>query len=235
MKAIVFAAGMGTRLRPHTDHKPKALVEIEGVPLLEILLRRLEAEGFSHIVINVHHFAEQMLAFIQKRQKHSRAALYPSLEKDVLLDTGGGLFAAQSLIGADTSFLVHNVDVLSDIPLAQLLSDHERSGALATLAVKDRETRRKLLFSAQGCLCGRREDPHPLTVVRPEAGPFTELAFCGIQAVSGRWFERTTERGVFGIMHNYLRLAGESESIRAWDATHYRWKDVGRPEHLSPL
>ncbi|MDX2111132.1 MAG: sugar phosphate nucleotidyltransferase [Verrucomicrobiota bacterium] len=236
MIAFILAAGLGTRLRPLTDHRPKALVEIDGVPLLEIVLRRLETAGASTIVINTHHFAEQIEAYVETRRSTSCARLMLSPEKDEPLDTGGALWHARSLLQGDKPVLVHNVDVLSDIPLVDLYEDHIRSGALATMAVKPRETKRQLLFDATGRIVGRAtEGLAPVLTATPQGTPLEKLAFCGIHIVSQEWFALTTERGVFGIVDNYLRLSAAGETIRAWRADAWRWKDVGRPEQLSPI
>ena len=159
MKAMILAAGLGTRLRPHTDDRPKALVEVAGRTLLELTLARLRSSGICHVIINTHHFADMLADYL-----HAHADFGMNIEisrEEVLLDTGGGLKqAAHFFLGtsgdADEPFLLHNVDVLSDIDFSAMLSFHRENRGLATLAVQDRPTSRYLLFDDHDLLCGRR-------------------------------------------------------------------------------
>lgn len=234
MKAMVFAAGLGTRLRPLTETRPKALVEIQGVSLLELVLTRLRAAAVDEVVINVHHFREQIEAFLV-RNGFFGLRVHLSHE-DTLRDTGGGLKQAARWLEGDAgeSFLVHNVDVLSDIDLVALMQDHCASGALATLAAKPRGTSRPLLFDDAGWLCGRVTAAGE-KVIRPPVTQLVPLGFCGIHAVSCALLPRLTEVGAFSIVDAYLRLAGEGQPIRAFRADAFRWRDAGRPEDLRPL
>jgi NDP-sugar pyrophosphorylase family protein len=159
MKAMVLAAGLGTRLRPLTDHRPKALVEIAGRTLLEITLARLGAFGISEVIINVHHFADMVIEYLKVNRNFGMRI--DISREDVLLDTGGGLkkaawFFLEDLNRLDEPFLLHNVDVISTIDFARMLQFHKKNRALATLAVQARETSRYLLFDDHLQLSGRR-------------------------------------------------------------------------------
>jgi NDP-sugar pyrophosphorylase family protein len=154
---MILAAGLGTRLRPLTDHKPKALVEVGGRSLLEITLARLRTLGITEVIVNVHHFAEMVEAYLT--EKNNFAMRVEVSREDVLLDTGGGLKKAAWFFlehGGDEPFLLHNVDVISTIDLRQLVAQHQRNRALATLAVQERKSSRQLLFDELGRLSGRR-------------------------------------------------------------------------------
>ena len=234
MKAMVFAAGRGTRLKPLTDTRPKALVEVGGVTLLELTLRRLAAAGVVEVIVNLHHFGEQIPAFIEKHGRFGLRRIEFSPEPE-LLDTGGGLKEASWFFEDGRPFLVHNVDVLSDIDLRALAAEHLRTGALATLAALPRPTARPLFFDTANRLVGRRSPTTGDTFVRAPQGEAVSLGFCGIQMVSPSIFRKMTESGVFPIVPCYLRLAGEGESINCFRADGAKWRDCGRPEDLRPL
>ncbi|MFZ3210543.1 MAG: nucleotidyltransferase family protein [Terriglobales bacterium] len=232
MKAMILAAGLGTRLRPLTDHRPKALVEIAGRTLLEITLTRLRAFGIHEVIINAHHFAGMILEYV-KTNDNFGMRIEVSCE-EVLLDTGGGLKKAAwfFLENSQEPFILHNVDVISTIDLGRMLQFHADNRALATLAVQDRETSRYLLFDDQLQLCGRRsaDDQKPeLVSSSPRA---QALAFCGIHVISPRLLAMMNEDGVFSIIPSYLRLASQGERIVAFRADEYYWRDLGKPENL---
>ncbi len=232
MRAMVLAAGLGTRLRPLTDHRPKALVEVGGRTLLEITLARLRRFGVREVIVNVHHFAEMVVAYLNDHH-HFGMRIEVSREDDRLLDTGGGLKKAAwfFLEKPDQPFLLHNVDVISDIDLARMAEDHRRRRALATLAVQQRKTSRRLLFDHESLLCGRRTGDAPPEMARPCEQP-QALAFAGIHVLSPRIFSVMTEEGVFPIIPCYLRLAAQGEPIAGFRADEYRWRDLGRPADL---
>jgi mannose-1-phosphate guanylyltransferase len=222
MRAMILAAGLGTRLRPLTDNKPKALVEVGGRSLLEITLARLRTLGITKVIVNVHHFAEMMEAYL--REKNNFGMRVEISREDVLLDTGGGLKKAAWFFvedGGDEPFLLHNVDVISTIDLKQIVEEHKRNDALATLAVQARKNSRQLLFDERGQLCGRRIGRDAVDeIVRP-AKRLQPLAFSGIHVISPRLLELMTEDGVFSIIETYLRLAAASERIQAFRADQY--------------
>ena len=234
MRAMVLAAGLGTRLRPLTNDRPKALVEIGGRTLLEITLTRLASFGVREVIINVHHFADLVVQYLRA---NSNFGLEMEISREeVLLDTGGGLkkagwFFLQDPARMDEPFLLHNVDVISTIDLHALLKFHQEKNAMASLAVQQRESSRQLLFSAEGELGARwinGEDPE---FVRPTPN-LRAFAFSGIHAVSPRLLPKMTEEGVFSIIETYLRLAKQGEKVLAFPADEYSWRDLGRLEDL---
>lgn len=232
MKAMVLAAGLGTRLRPLTESRPKALMEISGRTLLEITLERLRDFGIEEVIINVHHFADAISAYLEAKNNFGMR-IELSREDDLLLDTGGGLKkAAWFFYDTPEPFLLHNVDVVSTIDFGRMLEFHERQEALATLAVQNRASSRQLLFATDGQLCGRRRAKYPDEVVRP-CDSVEPLAFTGIHIISPRMLAMITEDGVFSIVDVYLRLSGQGEKIVAFPADEYYWRDLGRMEDLN--
>jgi NDP-sugar pyrophosphorylase family protein len=235
MKAMVFAAGLGTRLRPLTNDRPKALVEIDGHALLEIALARLRTFGVHDVILNVHHFADLVVDYLKA---HANFGMHIEIShEEVLLDTGGGLRKAGSFLlsqneNEDEPFILHNVDVLTSIDFGRMLQQHRRSEALATIAVQHRATSRYLLFDEQGMLCGRRAgvEGQPDLVRLHEH--FEALAFTGVHIVSPRIFTMLRSEEVFPIVAEYLRLAASGEKIRAFSADEYYWRDLGTPESI---
>jgi NDP-sugar pyrophosphorylase family protein len=233
---MILAAGLGTRLRPLTDDRPKALVELAGRTLLEITLSRLRAIGIGDVIVNVHHFADQVIDYLKaKRNFGMRIEIS---REEVLLGTGGGLknagwFFLEQPGALDEPLLLHNVDVLSTIDLERLAGSHRRGGALATLAVQERKSSRYLLFDEQLQLCGRRvARGHKAETVRRCPCPLA-LAFSGIHVLSPRLLSRWKEEGEFSIIDTYLRLAGEGEKILAFRADEYYWRDLGKGQSLA--
>jgi len=236
MKAMVLAAGLGTRLRPLTNDRPKALVEVGGRTLLEITLTRLRKFGVRDVIINVHHYADMVIDRMKAAGNFGMNIEFS--REDVLLDTGGGLKQAAWFLGGNAGaqeedpFILHNVDVISNIDLQRMVESHRQTKALATLAVQERKSSRYLLFDGQGRLCGRRLVKEEKTeVVRPSQ-QMTELAFSGIHVISPRIFSLLTEEGIFSIVPAYLRLAAQDEKIMAFRADEYYWRDLGKPENI---
>jgi NDP-sugar pyrophosphorylase family protein len=235
MKAMVLAAGLGTRLRPLTDHHPKALVEVGGRTLLEITLARLKASGIHDVIVNVHHFAGAVLEFLKFRDNFGMRIEVS--REEVLLDTGGGLKKAGwfFLAGAhagEEPFLLHNVDVISNIDFGEMVMRHKETGALATLAVQDRETSRYLLFNERSQLCGRRVERDKKDELVLPSDDVQALAFTGIHVISPRLLIRMKEEGAFSIIDAYLHLAGQGENIRNFRADRYYWRDIGKPDQV---
>lgn len=235
MKAMVLAAGLGTRLRPLTNDRPKALVEVAGRTLLEITLARLRSFGIREVIINVHHFADMILEFLKSRDKFGMQ-IEISREEE-LLDTGGGLKKAAYFLleGASRSgeaFLLHNVDVISTIDLSRMVQVHREHRALATLAVQDRATSRPLLFDDLGQLCGRVTGPDQEREMVRTVAHAHPLAFSGIHVISPRLLPMLSEDGAFSIITSYLRLATQGEQIQAFRADEYFWRDLGKPENV---
>ncbi len=236
MKAMVLAAGLGTRLRPLTEDRPKALVEVAGRTMLEITLTRLRSFGVHDVIINVHHFADLVVQYLKARDNFGMRIAVS--EEQVLLDTGGGLKKATYFFSENSDrftepFILHNVDVISTIDLGRMVRFHKENQALVTLAVQERETSRYLLFDQQLQLCGRRagRDQEP-ELVRSSSPQTLALAFSGIHIVSPRLLGMMTEEGVFSIVTSYLRLAGQGEKILAFRADEYYWLDLGKPENV---
>lgn len=240
MRAMVLAAGLGTRLRPLTNDRPKALVEVAGYTLLEITLRRLQQIGIREVIVNLHHFADMVVDYLKKQDNFGM--LIEISREEVLLDTGGGLkkagwFFSENSGDSDEPFILHNVDVLSTIDLERMVQFHRANQALATLAMQERKTSRYLLFDDQDRLCGRRtggdraDEIVRSSVQAPE--PVQALAFSGVHVISPRLLTRINEDGVFSIITSYLRLAAEGEKIVAFRADEYYWRDLGRPENVT--
>jgi len=232
---MILAAGLGTRLRPLTDSRPKALVEIAGRTLLEITLSRLRAVGVREVIINVHHFANMILDYLKTNDDFGMRIEVS--REEVLLDTGGGLKKAAYFFLEDSNrfekpFIVHNVDVISAIDLQSMVQFHTENQALATLAVQDRETSRYLLFDERLQLCGRRSGRDQETEVVRSSQQVQALAFSGIHVISPRLFAMMIEEGVFSIITSYLRLAAHGEKILAFRADEYYWRDLGRPDNV---
>lgn len=235
MKAMVLAAGLGTRLRPLTNHRPKALVEVAGRTLLEITLRRLASFGIRDVIVNVHHFADMVVDYLKKNGNFG-ICVEISREDDLLLDTGGGLKKAAWFFlqgpGAQEPFLLHNVDVISTIDFGRMLQFHRDNKALATLAVEQRDTSRYLLFDDQSQLCGRQTGNSAPEIVRP-TNQTTPLAFGGVHVISPELLNMIIEQGAFSIITSYLRLAAQGQRIVAFRADEYYWRDLGKSEHIS--
>ncbi|MFZ0704205.1 MAG: nucleotidyltransferase family protein [Candidatus Korobacteraceae bacterium] len=230
MRAMVLAAGLGTRLRPLTNDCPKALVEVASRTLLDITLSRLRRFGINDVIINAHHCADMLSDYLDANQNFGMNI--DVSREDVLLDTGGGLKkAAHFFADSNEPFLLHNVDVLSNIDFRAMLQLHLEQSALATLAVQQRASSRQLLFDGTGQLCGRRIKDSPDDLVRP-AMQMTPLAFSGIHIISPRIFTLIQEAGVFSIVDVYLRLAKEGEKIVAIRPDEYYWRDLGTLESL---
>ncbi|MFY9789921.1 MAG: nucleotidyltransferase family protein [Candidatus Sulfotelmatobacter sp.] len=235
MKAMILAAGLGTRLRPLTNDRPKALVEVGGRTLLEITLARLRTFGISEVIVNVHHFADIVVDYL-KANNNFGMRIEVSRE-DELLDTGGGLKRAAWFFldsaGRDEPFILHNVDVISTIDLGRMVEFHKQRQALATLAMQERETSRYLLFDGQLRLCGRRAGRDGTPELVRDCQQVKALAFSGVHVVLPRIFSLMAEDGAFSIIPTYLRLAAQGENISAFHADEYYWRDLGRRENVA--
>jgi NDP-sugar pyrophosphorylase family protein len=240
MEAMVLAAGAGTRLAPLTHHIPKALVPVGDKPLLAWVLDRLAGAGVGRVVINTHYHEAKIRSFLRDQAAPTLEIVY-SPEPEGPLETGGGLFKAQSLFREPHPFLLHNVDVLSDIPLEKLMEDHlTTAGAkprlLASLAVQDREARRRLLFDDLGLIGwenqGSGRAPEGRRLVREPSGTIRPWSFTGIHVVDPRIFRLSDRQGAFSIITLYLELAAEGWVIQPVDMTGREWLDVGTPDRL---
>jgi len=231
MKAMIFAAGLGTRMHPVSEHTPKALVAPAGKPMLQLVAEKLIKAGVTKIVINIHHHSEKVRQFVMGLH-YPGVTFAISDESDLLLDTGGGLLRAKDLLDGNDPFILHNVDILSDVDFAKMLRHHLKHKPLATLAVSGRCAGRVFLWNGmqlagwentktgQKVLCGTSHDH----MLKP-------LAFSGIHMVSPKIFSLITETGVFSLTPLYLRLAREQRII-SYEHNPDRWLDIGTPEKI---
>ncbi len=232
MKAMILAAGLGTRLKPITETIPKALVRVDGITLLEHAIAHLKQYRVDQIILNVHHFADQVMKFVEENHGFGIQILF-SDEREELLETGGGLKKAGWFFGDGKPFLLRNVDVISDLDLGKLYSHHVSSEAMATLVVRSRETSRYFLFDKDNQLCGWTN--LKTGKKRWVTGPVPEsrmLAFSGIQVLDPAILPLITETGRFSLTDIYLRLAG-SQKIKGYFDEDSLWKDIGKsPDDL---
>ena len=231
MKAMIFAAGLGTRMRPLTDKRPKALIEVSGKPLLEHVIHRLEEYGFDEIVVNVHHFADLIIDFL-KQNDNFGFNIQISDECGKLLDTGGGLKKAAHLLQGSEPILLHNVDVLSKIDLSAITMSHKSSGSLVTLAVSQRVTSRCLLFNDKDELTGwQNKKTGEIRGPARDSGNNEALAFSGIHIIAPKIFKLMPADDVFSIIDFYLQICS-SYPIRAFRHDPAQFLDIGKPEQL---
>jgi NDP-sugar pyrophosphorylase family protein len=234
MKAMILAAGYGTRLRPLTDHKPKALVQINGLPMLEIVIRKLIDTGIRDIIINVHHLNEMIVDFL-KANKNFGVHIEISREQEIL-GTGGALKQAAYFFENSEPFLVHNVDIISDIDLMDMVDFHHQQNNIATLAVMKRKTSRYFLVSEENIICGHvNKKNETVRIAKKSQHPFEELAFSGIYVISPQLLPELTEHGFFSIIDVYLRLIAAGHRIGVYRIDNCYWRDLGKPEHIKAV
>lgn len=232
MKALILAAGTGTRLKPLTDSIPKALVSVGDYSLLEIVIRRIAGAGIKSLVINVHHFSDQIIDFLRSKD-HFGLEISISDESGELLDTGGAIKKASGFFEEEKSVLVHNIDILSNLSLQNLITFHEKNEALVTLAVKNRPTTRNLLADASGRLCGWEFPDKKLSILtRDNRKGLKETAFSGVYVFSTRLFNLFPDETAFGFIPWILDLAA-SEKIMVWDQSPAFWYEAGRFDSVS--
>jgi NDP-sugar pyrophosphorylase family protein len=235
MKAMILCAGLGTRLRPLTNDRPKALVTVAGRTLLELALSRLRSFGVREVILNTHHYSEMIFDYLKA---HDNFGMRIEVSREeVLLDTGGGLkkaapFFLEAAGSLQEPFILHNVDVISTIDLGRMMRFHTKHNALATLAVQDRAASRYLLFDKHGQLCGRRTGLDGKAELVRSAPGARALAFCGIHVLSPHIFAKIEEEGAFSIIAADMRLAAQGEKIVAFRADDCYWRDLGRPENV---
>ena len=234
MKAMIFAAGLGTRLKPFTDHMPKALVPVAGKPMLEHVINKLKSAGVDEIVINVHHFAQQIIDFLKEKDNFG-IKIWISDETEELLETGGGIKKAAPFF--NEPFLVHNADILSNVDLRAMYDYHQTSGNDATLLVSSRKTVRYLLFDDTNRLCGWVNKDTLQTkpegfIYQPEIQK--EHAFGGIHIISPTLFKYMGDQwtGKFSIMNFYLQTCKEAQ-LGGYIKEDLQLIDIGKPEMLA--
>lgn len=228
---MIFAAGLGTRLRPLTNEIPKALVPIEGVPLLELAIRRIAAAGIREMVINVHHFAEKIIDFIQQKEQFG-LQIHISDERDQILETGGGLLKAAPLLKSGP-FLVMNADILTNLDLGKMIAEHQQNAAIATLAIRQRSTSRYLLFDENNQLSGWENIKTGEQRISRATKVQQPFAFSGIHVIDPAIFElMPKELSKFSIIDTYLEAA-KKHKIMGYPHDEDLWLDVGKPAQLA--
>lgn len=231
MKAMIFAAGLGTRLKPITNDRPKALAEIHGTPILEIVIRRLINYGFDDIIVNVHHFADKVIEFLKSKNNFG-INLQISDERGELLDTGGGLKKASWFFDDKEPFLVHNVDTLTNVDLKDFYDFHKKKNALSTLLVRHRTGSRFFLFDETKQLCGWENVITKEKIIASNSKTNLEqIAFSCLHIIDPSIFKLIHEKGCFSIIDVYLRLAKDHKIMGYTDDDSY-WLDIGTPEKL---
>ena len=238
MKAMIFAAGLGTRLRPLTDNMPKAMVPVAGKPMLQRVIENLSHYGFHDIVVNIHHFGEQIIDFLKANNNFGENIII-SDERNCLLDTGGGILAAREWLDDGKPFLVHNADILTTLDLTAMYEQHCQSQADATLLVKSRKTERYLLFDnsnrLQGWINKKTGETRPQEFKLTTESNFQEFAFGGVHVISPSIFkvlESYTEEAKFSITPFYIDKCNELK-IQGYNPSGYDWFDIGKPETLA--
>ncbi len=231
---MIFAAGLGTRLKPLTDERPKALVEVGKISLLERCILNLISFGVTEIIVNIHHFGEQIINFIA--EKHFSIPICISDERQQLLDTGGGLKRAMTFFDTQEPFFVHNVDIISNINLHEMYAQHKQSKAIATLAVRERQSYRYLLIDEKQELCGRinlKTDSR--TIIKDKhCQQLQPVAFSGIQVISPAIFKYMPTENVFSIIDLYLQIPA-TEKIATYKHQYGFWMDMGKIEDIATL
>lgn len=229
MKAMILAAGLGTRLKPFTDKHPKALAFVNGKTLLQRNIEYLSSFGYTDIIVNVHHFAEQIINTLQSNNNFG-AKVTISNEKDEVLETGGGLLKARDFFN-DEPFVLMNVDVLTNLDLSAMKKQHRQLKGLATLAVTSRLTSRYFLFNEEAMLCGWKNVKTNEQKMSREVSIYHEKAFSGVHMISPKLFELIPFKGKFSMVDVYLHIA-RNESIYAFDHSGEKFIDVGKPESI---
>ena len=230
MRAMILAAGLGTRLKPITNNIPKALVKVGNVTLLEICIKNLKMQGIADIIINVHHFAEQ-IKYILAKNNNFGVNISISDEIEKLLDTGGGLKKAAWFFDDDKPFLLHNVDIISNLNLKTLYNLHINSNAMSTLAVRKRESGRYLLFNSDNILCGWKNLKTEETISSVDVKLLKEFAFSGIHIIDPKIFSLMPNEKVFSMIDLYLKVM-KSNHIYGYIDKDSFWMDVGNPANL---
>ena len=230
MRAMLLAAGLGTRLKPFTDHHPKALAFVNGKSLLQRNVEYLRDQGITDIIINVHHFADQVIRLVQLKNNFGMNITI-SDETDEVLETGGGLLKAGWFFNDGAPFLLMNVDILTDLNIRHMVDSHNEADSLATLAVTNRRTSRYLLFDEHKILCGWRNTITGAERISCEKNEYFPLAFSGIHIISPKIFAKINMKGKFSMIDLYLALA-KNECIRGYDHSGTKFMDVGTPASI---
>jgi len=230
-KAFILAAGLGTRLGKLTDNKPKALLEINGIPMLQLVIERLLNEGIDEFIINIHHHGQQVIDFLNKNENFG-ATIHISDEQDLLLDTGGAIAKAKAYFTGNDQVLIHNVDVISNLDIKELEIRHNINNAIATLCVRQRQSNRYLLFDDEMKLVGWR---NTLTgefkwIEKPKT-VFQAFAYSGIYLVNSNFAGKISFKGNFSIIDAWLKMAA-NETIIGYPDNSPVWFDLGTKQKL---
>ncbi len=229
-KAMLFAAGLGSRLKPWTDHHPKALAMVNGKSLLQRNIEYLQSHGIDELIVNVHHFAEQVINILDKNSGWGSKVTI-SDESEEVLETGGGLLKAAPYFSDVSDFVLMNVDILTDLPLGKMISYHLQNTPMATLAVTDRETSRYFLFDNDETLSGWENTKTGEKKIVREGRPLHRKAFSGIHVINTSLFNLVQLQGKFSMVEVYLSLAN-TNSILNFNHTGSQFLDVGKPESI---
>jgi N-acetyl-alpha-D-muramate 1-phosphate uridylyltransferase len=229
-QGMIFAAGLGTRFKPWTDKHPKALAVINGKSLLQRNIEYLQQYGITNVVVNVHHFADQIVDALQKN-KGWGSDITISDETDMVLETGGGIKKAEPLFTTDTIVVV-NVDILTDLDLSKLIAFHQQHEPLSTLAITNRTTSRYFLFDENNTLCGWRNTKTGEEKIARPAMNYVPKAFSGIHVISKKLLSLIQRQGKFSIVDTYLELAA-AHTIKGFDHSGSRFIDVGKPDSVA--
>ncbi len=228
--AMILAAGLGTRLKPFTDKHPKALALVNKKTLLQRNIEFLQQYHIHHVIVNTHHFAEQIKEAVAANHGWGSDVII-SYEKDVL-ETGGGLLFASQYLKTDENFVLINADILTNLPLHNMIEQHLENKPLATLAVSERNTSRYLLFTNQNELCGWRNVKTGEVKIVRQSEHYTEKAFSGIHVINHKIFDLMNSfSGKFSIIDVYLQLAA-TQSVQAFSHDDYLFVDVGKPDSI---
>lgn len=230
MKAMIFAAGLGTRLQPFTTYHPKALALVNSKPLLQRNLEYLKSYGFNEFVINVHHFPDQIIAFLEENKSFG-CKITLSDETEALLETGGGLKKAAPLLQGDEPFLVMNVDILTDLDVSKIIAYHQAQRSIATLAVTSRSTSRYFLFNDKNLLCGWKNIKSGEQIIVKDEQGLVQKAFSGIHIIEPAIFDLISKEGKFSIVDVYLELC-KQHKVLGYDHSSDILIDVGKPEAI---
>ncbi len=231
MRAMILAAGYGTRLKPLTDTKPKALVELNGIPILELLIKKLIRFGITDIIINAHHFSEMIIGFLKVNHRFG-INIEVRVEEEIL-GTGGGIKNVASFFRDGHPFIVHNVDIITNFDLPSIYRDHVQHQRLVTLMLMERKSDRYFLVDSQHIICGHGDEKrHQQALARAPSGDLKKLAFCGIHIISPRIFPLIEEQGHFSVIDLYLRLIAEGQLIGGHVISNHYWNDIGKLENI---
>jgi NDP-sugar pyrophosphorylase family protein len=231
MRAMILAAGLGTRLKPLTNSTPKALIKIKDFTLLELQIKKLVSEGFDQIIINVHHFGDVVKDYL-KQNNFFNCSIEISDESEKLLDTGGGLKKAYHFFRDGEPFLVYNVDILSNISLRKLINYHLASESIATLAIQNRDSSRKFLFDKNHTLCGWMNQKSSQNIIATdEQSELIPYSFSGIQVINPKIFKYFPDKDIFSLVELYLSAA-RKEKISGYVHNDDLWIDIGKLENL---